>query len=195
MKKILVFWLYFLSSTNSAHASVLKVGPYLGAHRARHQKHCGIDDTKLANLRTASCWGYHVGAFARLSLLSFYIQPEIILTNTSIQHSKENKASFLRLTKLDMPTMIGCSFFRTVRIQTGPVFNVLLRTKKKSDNTQLHYKRPPVRWQAGLGVDIWKIIIDLKYETNIRRERGKTARIPTNDRHESWILSIGVNIL
>ncbi len=195
MKKTLVLWLYLLVSTHSVHASLLKMGPCLGTHIAQNHKHTEINNTKLASLRTADCWGYHIGAFARLSLLSFYIQPEIILTNTSIQHNKKNEVSTSRLTRLDMPTMIGCSFFRTVRAQAGPIFSLWSDAEKGSNKIKSRDKNSIVGWQAGLGIDIWKLVIDLRYERHGSRWRDRAARISTRHRHGSWVLSAGVNIL
>jgi len=195
MKIALALWLHFLLSTNAVQANWLKVGPCLGTHIAQHQKHAEINNTKLASLRTANCWGYHIGAFVRFSLLSLYVQPEIILTNTDVQHSKGNHVSTSRLTRLDIPTMIGFSFFRTVRAQTGPIFSLLSDAGKGSSEIKSRNKKPTVGWQAGLGIDIWKLIIDLRYERYRNRGSDKTTHIPTYHRQGSWMLSVGVTVL
>ena len=194
MQKALVVTICFLLSANLTHAGLFSWGPRWGVHIPQHQDNSRVNDTKPVNLLVESCWCYHMGAFARFNLLVFYVQPEIISTSTGIQLSDRNQTSTFRLTKLNMPAMVGCSFFRIVRVQIGPVFGLLLTTKKERDNVEKCYRTPSIGWQAGFGIDIWRVFIDLKYEKNLSRWGDKAAYIPTDSKYASWTLSVGVNI-
>ena len=136
-----------------------------------------------------------MGAFTRISLFLFYVQPEIILTNAGTRHSQDNKTIRYCCTKLDIPAMVGFSLFSVVRVQAGPTFSFLLKEKERGNDSKERYRSPTVGWQAGLGIDIWKIVIDLKYEGGLSRLRNTIAGIYTNHGRAPWVVSVGVNIL
>jgi hypothetical protein len=139
-------------------------------------------------------WSCHVGVFARLKLFTFYAQPEILLTISGAQVSKNNQVMQLDFTQLSIPAMAGLSFFGVARAQIGPIFSLLLKAKEGGKDVTEHYSSITVGWQCGLGFDLWKMIIDLKYEGNPSRfEHETTGR--TNPRHAPRTLSIGVNVL
>ena len=196
MKKTLIALLCFLLSASLTHASFLNLCPRIGVHISQYKESFVIKNTEPTNLLLKDQWGYHVGAFTRFNLSLFYIQPEILVTNSGAKFSnKNNKELKYSFTKLDIPAMVGISFGGVVRTQIGPVFSLLLKAKKGGNDIKEHYRSPTVGWQAGLGIDIWKIIIDLKYEGYLSGLGETIAGIHTNHGYASWLLSVGVNIL
>ena len=195
MHKMLILLPCCLLFTSVTHASVLDAGPRVGVLISPYHRNEKASNTASANLHITQQEGWHAGIFARVSLLSFYMQPEIILTKTKMKFSKSNETSWLSSTKLDIPAMVGFSLFSIARAQIGPVFSFLLEARKENNNIKKCYRSPTVGWQAGLGMDIWRIIIDLKYEGSLGKLSNSVTDINTNYRHASWILSIGMNIL
>jgi hypothetical protein len=194
VKKIVILQLCFALSCGMAHANILSIGPRVGVSISRSKVNLARG-TKLAHIQLKDHWSYHVGGFTRLALFTFYVQPEVLFTNSGATLSKHNKAVKLRLTKLDVPTMLGLSLFGVARAQLGPVFSRLLRTTEGDKDVKEYDSGITVGWQGGLGLDLWKIVIDLKYEGNLRVIGNEIAGIRTNRRHAMWVLSVGVNML
>lgn len=91
--------------------------------------------------------------------------------------------------------MVGRSFFRVARVQIGPVFSLLLSAKEGEKDIKEYYNSITIGWQSGVGFDVWKMVIDLKYEGNLSRFGNEIAGIRTNHGYALWVLSVGVNIL
>lgn len=135
------------------------------------------DDLKLA-FRDAG-FGIHFGAFARVKLGPVYVQPELLYNSFSTEYtlddlSDPNQAQEL-LTEtyrnLDIPIMIGWKA-GMFRIQAGPVGSILL--SKTTDLTEIDTFEEAASnltfgYQAGVGVDIGKILLDVKYEGSLSK--------------------------
>ena len=70
---------------------------------------------------------------------------------------------------IDIPVLFGKKFFKILRINAGPVFRKQLVVKEKIDDPSkmlvpTEWNKGGVGLQAGLGVDIWKIGIDIRYD-------------------------------
>jgi hypothetical protein len=92
------------------------------------------DKTTLENMQPENHWGYHIGVFARFELPLCHVQPEILLTSSGATFKKNNQPLKLDFTKLDVPVMLGLSFFKVVRTQLGPIFSLLLSAKEGRKN-------------------------------------------------------------
>jgi hypothetical protein len=195
MKKTLIVLLCFLMTAPLTHASFFSMGPRVGVSTFRVKVNAAPGNTAPKGLQLEDHWGYHGGAFTRFDLLLCYVQPEILFTSSGAKFKKNNKAIELSYAKLDIPIMLGFSFFKVLRVQLGPVFSRLLGAKEGEKDVKEHYSSITTGWQAGLGVDIWKVGIDLKYESSLSKFGEKIAGISTDHGHAQWILSIGFNIL
>ncbi|MHA7877953.1 MAG: hypothetical protein ACX93T_03485 [Bacteroidota bacterium] len=197
MYKKLILLLYLLSSAYLMHASsFLKAGLLGGIQISQYPG--PANDIQLDSARQLrDHGGYHVGAFTRLNLLVCHVQPEIILTTTEgPQSSPVDEEAGLYFMKLDIPTMVGFSLLGIARVQAGPILSLLLSAEIGQENIKKYYKSPTVGWQAGVGIDIWRICMDLRYEGSLSRWGNKIAGIYTNHKAtSSWILSIGINML
>ena len=123
-------------------------------------------------------YGYHIGAFARVGVSKFYIQPELLFNSSKVDFELNGFSEGLANTvlhekyrNLDIPVGIG---YKTgiLRLQVAPVGHVHLSTKSELDDLDEFdedFKTLTLGWQAGLGLDLWKVIIDLKYEGNFSK--------------------------
>lgn len=195
MKRVITALFAFLITTSVAHATVFNLGPRLGGSISHLKVGLDKDSPEYEALNLKSGLGYHLGIFARFSLSPLYIQPELLFSGAGAKFdntfSKETKLCF---TKLDLPAMLGLSFFNTVRVQVGPVFSLLLNALEEGNSAKEHYEDTTLGWQAGVGVDIWNIVIDFKYEGNLSRFGDKVGKFSTEQGYELWILSIGFKI-
>ena len=121
-------------------------------------------------------YGVHVGFFAQFKGQKFFVQPEILYNASKVDYRLDDignigivKDLFTEsYQSLDIPVNMG---FRLgpVRLQAGPVAHVFIGSDSQLDDIQGYnpdFETLSFGWQAGLGLDIWKFIIDLKYEGN-----------------------------
>ncbi|RZK18129.1 MAG: PorT family protein [Pedobacter sp.] len=153
--------------------------------------------------------GYQVGAWARIGGASFYVQPEAYIgskgnkfisftNNNNTEIAAEGKVKF---TTLDIPVLLGTKFGANnlnFRLMAGPVisfvldenssFNAAYQQATDFDN----YKNQAFGIQAGAGVDVGAISVDLRYEAGLSNisKSEKYAQKPN-----LFQLSLGFKIL
>jgi hypothetical protein len=132
----------------------------------------GTDSLKL-KLSDAN-YGFHFGAWARLKIAGFYIQPEVLFNSSKVEYKLAKLNSTVDSIKnetfqnLDIPIMIGTKL-GSFRINAGPVAHV--RLGGSSDLTSIagfseSFKSSTWGYQAGIGFDAARVGIDLRYEGN-----------------------------
>jgi len=134
----------------------------------------GRDDFTL--LLEQGEYGYHLGVWTQIQLGTFIIRPELVFNS--------NRATFRifdqddpdimdqvleeKYQYLDLPVMLGVKT-GILRINAGPVAHVFLNsTSDLFDfaDYEENFSAVTFGYQAGVGVDIWKFNVDLRYEGN-----------------------------
>lgn len=141
--------------------------------------------------------GYHLGVYGRIGGGGFYVQPELLFTQTSgkfIQGGNQINAEFNRL---DIPVMLGLRFLRVLRLQAGPIASVNINSElKDAGNTvrDAEFKNATLGYQAGLGLDLGNLSIDAKYEGGLSKWSENISTLSTDNRINQWVLSLGFKI-
>jgi len=141
--------------------------------------------------------GYHVGVFGRLGGAGFFVQPELLFTQTSgkfINDQDQLKAEFNRL---DIPVMLGMRFFKVLRLQAGPIASLNINSKLSEVSDTIgdaEFKNATLGYQAGLGVDIGNLFIDAKYEGGLSKWTENIGSFATDNRINQWVVSVGFKI-
>lgn len=161
----------------------------------------GVNFSKINtdDLSSSTRTGYQAGIFARIGS-GIYLQPELYLSGTGGDfHANDNSASgHVSFTNLNVPLLVGERFGAdnlNFRVMAGPVYtSVLSKNLSTSLNDAYtdfgHYKNSTLGFQAGLGVDIAAITVDLRYEgglTKINSDYGQ--------RQNLFALSVGFKVL
>ncbi len=117
-------------------------------------------------------YGVHFGALLKIYIEKFYLQPEIVLnsntTTYTFQDLSINKVLEENYQFIDFPLMLGYDM-GVLNLFGGPVGHVhISSTSEMSDLAGYDPKWSDVQWgwQAGVGFDIWKLNLDLRYEGN-----------------------------
>ncbi len=153
----------------------------------------------------------HLGLFARVQIMGFYMQPELLFSHSQGEvvlkdvnaHQIYNETQ--RFNKVDIPVNIGWKF-GPVRVGFGPVATVLLSEKDglkdklddlTSQTVKNDFKSATFGYQVGVGLDILKkIAIDIKYEGNLSKlGSGITlgdTKYAFDQRNPQLIMSLGV---
>lgn len=151
-------------------------------------------------------YGFHIGAFARLRLgEKFHIQPEVLFNSETVDYTLNdvsqnvvNKIVSETYQNLDFPLLAGWQF-GFFRLNAGPVGHVHVASKSDiGDNVPTYTQRFEdftLGYQAGAGLDIWKIVIDLRYEGNLTRLGDHMYfagnQVNFSQRPTRWMLSVG----
>ena len=115
--------------------------------------------------RFSSDFGGDIGVYGRAMFAGFYVQPEVMFHNTNKNIDIDDRNYEISYSRLNVPILIGQRFFKTVRYSIGPVGTLNLGgSSDASDIEDISYSSFNIGMQAGLGLDIWKLRIDAKYQ-------------------------------
>lgn len=135
-----------------------------------------------STLDTKYSLGYHGGVFARADISQFYLQGEVLYSQ---KKSKVENGSFgtqqAKWNSIEVPLLIGYKLLKsesaTFRVFGGGVYSYVLNDKasilKQVSQSFQQFDKSNIGYQAGAGVDIGRLTLDLKYEgalTNISKE-------------------------
>ena len=145
--------------------------------------------------------GYQFGVFLRAKLLGFYIQPELLFTSSEsvldVVGSGEAKFEF---NKIDVPVMIGYKL-GPLRLQAGPSFSFLTSAEGTNPLSGLvedikdDYNSTTIGYQAGIGIDILKFVIDVKYEGNLSKFADSIpGSFETDQRQSQIVVALGFKL-
>jgi hypothetical protein len=154
-----------------------------------------------------SAMGFHVGLIGQIQLFNFFIQPELLYTSTrndlnlynlNSANPNEAKAISQKFNQIDIPVMLGFKM-KIFKLEAGPVATFLV--SNNSDlNSITHYdmqwNKATIGYQAGVGLDVGKIALDVKYEGNLSKLgtgitiNGSTHAFDT--RMNQLIVSVGI---
>lgn len=217
MKNLMILLVLGFTTT---YAQFFTVGPRVGVSSSQVtlseaiNQGNNIDNYLIEN--GARSVGYHGGLFARVSLLGFYVQPELLFSSTGgeldLTNTDTQAKDIIDLTynRLDVPIMVGKTFASIVRVNVGPSFMVPLGSsvtvadgaglaqttqEELESDFQNAYENATVGFQAGVGLDIWKIVLDLKYEGSLGKYADNIGGFNTDQRANQWLVSVGFKLL
>jgi hypothetical protein len=154
----------------------------------------------------------HIGVFARISLLGFYIQPELLVSSSKSEvgfniptddFNLESVMGEVKLNKLDIPVLIGKRFFKVLRVNAGPVFTLPLNESISFENltsniedVKTNYKSATIGAQIGAGLDLTFLTVDVRYELALQSlSEGISignAEFAADQRVNQFLIAIGV---
>ncbi len=119
-------------------------------------------------------YGAHFGLFLQAKMGKFFVQPEVLFNSNTVTYDIEDFGAATNLGAikeekfqyLDMPLMLGFKL-GPVRLQGGPVGHLFLNSKSELTDISTYEQnisKMSYGWQAGVGLDIWKFVLDFKYE-------------------------------
>jgi hypothetical protein len=155
---------------------------------------------------TAGANGFVGGVWGRAGLLGFFVQPELLYTQRkgAFTSKADSSAVINTLSYIDIPVLVGYKF-AFVRFNAGPNFQFLVNASQDASDkardpnfSKDNFNASSVGLQAGVGIDLLRLSIDLRYDTNlgsIGKEisvNGKTFDYGT--RASMWQLTLGYKI-
>jgi opacity protein-like surface antigen len=161
----------------------------------------------LVNAIKGANYGFHGGAFVRLSLMGFYVQPELLFASRTDEYTisdANTPASEIvkkqQFNQVDLPIMLGLKL-GPLRLNAGPSARLLINSPKDLiDDPDFKARYHSLTWgyEAGLGIDIIKrITLDLRYEGSLQKyqtqiQNAAGDKFNLDDRPNAFLLSLGI---
>lgn len=143
--------------------------------------------------------GFQAGALARVSLAGIYIQPELLYTQFKNEYDVNGQNLDVTKKRLDIPVNVGKRFLGIGHIQAGPVFSYYFDDKLSvKDFTTAKQDDFNVGMQIGAGVEVSKLLFDLRYEFGLgkvgsdilNRNNGNNGQYRTENRPQMLNLTV-----
>ncbi len=204
MKKLLIL-LFVLAMSSASYAQLFTLGPKVGFSSSR----LSMEEADLVRSGESTI-GFHVGAFTRLSVLGLYLQPEVLFTQAGGQieikdeiDDTYDQVQDLTYNKLDIPVLLGFRVGSVLRFNAGPAFSLILgqdaRTEGTTEEVRNSYEASTVGYQIGGGLDIGRLVLDVRYEGNLSK-LGDSVRLggrqfDTDYRNNQFSVSLGFRLI
>ena len=153
-------------------------------------------------------YGINIGMFLLAKSKRFFIMPELIYNSNSTDYkldTLDGLGEYLdgvfqeKYQNLDIPIMMGLRF-DFLRIGAGPVGHVFLNSTSDLldfEGYEQDFKSLTMGYQIGLGIDLWSINVDFRYEGNFTNYgdhfRFFGNEIPFSQKPERFIGTIGIS--
>lgn len=148
--------------------------------------------------------GFHAGLMTRVTFFGVFIQPELYFSSTGGEVevtdliTQDVSIRKMEFKKLDIPVLVGFKF-GPARINAGPVASIIIDSKAdliEKAGYEEKIKGATFGYQAGVGIDILSISLDVRYEGNLSK-LGEGVNIGGNDfefdsRNPQFIFSLGI---
>ena len=181
MKNKLVTLLLMSLLTTSLAFSQIKFGIRGGINSSKMNSSTEVNtgDYKI-KCPNYSVIGYHVGLISQIKLFSFFLQPELLYS--SIRNDLDvydlNSQILMKplqckqnLNRIDIPVMIGFKL-KILKLEAGPVASFMISNNSDLETIteyDMQWNKATIGYQAGIGLDIGKIALDVKYEGNLSK--------------------------
>ncbi len=149
--------------------------------------------------------GYHIGVQTRINIAMFFIQPELYFndgggTLESVKNGGVPEIMNVDFKRIDLPLLVGVKL-GPARINLGPVGSYVVKESISGDVSNLDPDytifTQSMTWgfQAGLGVDLSKISLDVRYEGSLS-SLGESFTVGGQEfqldaRPSQWVFSLG----
>lgn len=207
-KKLSTLLALLLMVTFASKAQLIVVGLKGGVNLSQLSLGSNFSTNVQESLKTQT--GYVAGVYARVGKLLF-IQPELLVSakggSVDVLKSGTPTSVNIQYTNIDVPVLIGYKF-GLLRINAGPIasFNVSssneLATQfgsiigSSGNNVGDTFKSAAWGYQAGGGVDIGSLSLDVRYEGSLSNVTALSATGLTFSQKASvWQVTLGLRIL
>ncbi len=151
-------------------------------------------------------YGIHGGIMVQIRLGTFLIQPEVLFNSNSVDFEVTDLDNPGTITEvftekyqyLDIPLLLGTKF-GPLRLMAGPEGHIFINSASDLldfDNYDQNFDSLTFGWLAGVGLDIFNIAIDLRYEGNFSNFGDHITfngqEYEFDDSPSRWLLSVGL---
>ncbi len=124
--------------------------------------------------------GYHVGLISQINLSGFFIQPELLYSSIhndlevyDLNSANPDQATAVKqkLNRIDIPVMVGFKL-KILKLEAGPVASFVISSNSDLQTFteyDMQWNKATIGYQAGIGLDVGKMALDVKYEGSLSK--------------------------
>lgn len=165
MKKLTILVIIGLIALTGKSQGFFDLGPKIGLNTSKIS-------TNVSDYNPQTINNYSFGAFARINLGRFYVQPEAYYNSKGGEYIDKVNLSTINsfdLKTVDVPALLGIKIIDqkalNVRIMAGPVFSFVTDKSVRGQLTESAIKDNFFGWQYGAGVDFLFLTLDARMES------------------------------
>jgi len=111
--------------------------------------------------------GFNIGFYGKLDLGPIYLRPELVYTKTTSEYVLNTGTEDYKLSKLDVPVLVGLKLIGPLNIFAGPAFQYILNNDLKGLEFQSIKNDFTVGVNIGASIELGKLGIDVRYERGL----------------------------
>ena len=181
MKNKLINILLMSLLTTSLAFSQIKFGIRGGINSSKMKSNTEVNtgDFKIT-CPNYSVIGYHAGLISQINIFNFFLQPELLYShihndlkvyNLSSANPEDATSVSQILNRIDIPVLVGFKL-KILKLEAGPVASFVISNNsdlKSITEYDMKWNHATIGYQAGIGLDVGKIALDIKYEGNLSK--------------------------
>ncbi|WP_456378273.1 porin family protein [Lutibacter sp.] len=143
--------------------------------------------------------GFNIGFYGKLDLGPIYIRPELLYTKTTSEYVlNTGNTEDYKISKLDVPVLVGIKLIGPLNIFAGPAFQYYLENDLKGLNFDAIENDFSVGINIGASVEFGKLGIDVRYERGLSENEASWSnageKFTLDSRPEQIIFSISYSL-
>jgi hypothetical protein len=135
--------------------------------------------------------GFHAGAFGKLNLGPVFLRPELVYGQMRTELDGDNYLT----QRIDAPMLAGLNLFGSlVSVFAGPSFHYTLKDDLTRFSQSPDDRRFNAGYQAGVGLNLGRIGLDLRYEREFRGQSVNFEKVLSGGELKYQQLLLGLSI-
>lgn len=122
--------------------------------------------------------GYHFGFWGKLDFPKIYLRPELVYSKTKSSYDIAGDSQDYDVSKLDLPVLLGYKLVGPLHIFAGPAFQYTLKNDLEDLEVEDVENDFTVGLNAGLGVNLGRLGLDVRYERGFSKNEAEIIYIP-----------------
>jgi len=142
--------------------------------------------------------GFNIGFYGKLDLGPIYLRPELVYTKTTSEYVLNSENIDYKISKIDIPVLVGFKLFGPIDVFVGPAFQYYLDNDLKGLNFEAIENDFSVGMNLGASIELGRIGVDVRYERGLSKNEANwtdAGQVFTLDsRPEQLIFSVSYRL-
>ncbi len=118
--------------------------------------------------------GFNIGFYGKLDLGPIYLRPELVYTKTTSEYKLDSgNTENYKMSKLDIPVLVGFKVIGPLHIFAGPSFQYILDNDLKGFTFEDVENDFTVGVNIGASVELGRLGIDVRYERGLSANEAR----------------------
>lgn len=117
--------------------------------------------------------GYHLGLFYRKEFSGFIFKPELLYTRTKSSYVYNLENAEYKISKIDLPVLVGLEILGPINIFAGPSFQYILNNDFGGVEISNVENEFTVGAQLGAGIQLGGLGLDVRYERGLKQNEAE----------------------